>query len=145
MQTKLKKVLVIDGQGGGIGKSIVSALKGINVGATVVCVGTNAYAANSMKSAGADVSVYGEESVIACIKEADIISGPIGIIIPNSLKGEISERIAYAVADSEAVKILVPLNRCNIIVAGVKDRTLAENINEVALSIKEKLEQISLN
>ena len=141
MRNSGKTVLVIDGQGGGIGKSIISALRALNVNATLACAGTNAYAANNMESAGADVSVYGEESVIAAISHADIISGPIGIIIPNSLKGEITPDIAFAVANSEAVKILVPLNRCNIIVAGVHDKTLAENIDEVARSIKSRLAQ----
>lgn len=141
MRNNIKTVLVIDGQGGGIGKSIISALKALNVEATLMCAGTNAYAANNMASAGADASVYGAESVVAAIWRADIISGPIGIIIPNSLKGEITPDIAFAVANSEAVKVLVPLNRCNIIVAGVHDKTLAENIDEVAKNIKSRLVQ----
>lgn len=139
MQDKLATVLVIDGQGGGIGKSIISALKNLDINAKVVCAGTNRYAAERMSGAGADIAVFGDKSIIECIKQADIITGPIGIIIPNSLKGEISAEIANSVAQSDAVKILVPLNKCNIIVAGVHDKTLADNIDEVAKTVKLKL------
>lgn len=140
MKNSRKTVLVVDGQGGGIGKSIISALKGLEVNAALIAAGTNAYAADSMKSAGADVAVYGEASVIESAKRADIIVGPIGIVAAGSLKGEISREIAFAIADSAALKILLPLNRCNIVVAGTKENTLAESIFELARSVKARLE-----
>ena len=135
MENRRKTVLVIDGQGGGIGRSLIAALKERNIDASLICAGTNAFAAGRMQSAGADVSVYGEESVIAAATRADIISGPIGIIIPGALKGEISPEVAFTVAKSGAVKILVPLNKCNIIVAGVHDNTLSQNIDETVSRI----------
>lgn len=128
-------VLVIDGQGGGIGKNLISSLKNSDVRADIAAAGTNAYALKSMLAAGADFGV-GTDAIVECVKRADIIAGPIGIIVPNALKGEISSDIANAVASSRADKVLVPLNKCNIVVAGVKEGALSANIDEAVNNIK---------
>lgn len=133
------RVLILDGQGGGVGKSIISSLLRLGVKAELIGAGTNAYACEGMKKAGADISVCGDDEILAAIKRADIITGPIGVIIPNSLKGEISSEVASAVAASSALKVLVPLNRCNIIVGGVGGNTLAENIEDVAKTVKDRV------
>lgn len=135
-------VLILDGQGGGVGKSIISALLRLGVKAELIGAGTNPYAAEVLRKAGANLSVCGDDKILAAIKRADIITGPIGVLIPNSLKGEISADVANAVAASRAIKVLVPLNRCNIIVAGVKADTLAENIEDVAHRINELLQKL---
>ena len=140
MKNGLPVVLVIDGQGGGIGKGIISALKKLGVNAEIVCAGTNPYAADKMYAMGADRSIFGIDVIAENLKVADIVAGPIGILIPNSLKGEISPRLASAVANAEAVKVLVPLNKCNILVAGVSADTLADNIEEAAKTIKRVIE-----
>lgn len=133
------RVLILDGQGGGVGKSIISALLRLGVKAELIGAGTNAYACEGMKKAGADISLCGEDDIVNAARRADVICGPIGVIIPGALKGEITDKIAYAVAESKAVKVLVPINRCNIIVAGVVGNTLADNIEEVAKTVKERV------
>lgn len=133
------RVLILDGQGGGVGKSIISALLRLGVKAELIGAGTNAYACEGMKKAGADISLCGEDGIVTAARRADVICGPIGVIIPGALKGEITDKIAYAVAESKAVKVLVPINRCNIIVAGAGGNTLADNIEEVAKTVKERV------
>lgn len=132
---ELKKIIVIDGQGGGIGKSIISALSACGEKVFIVACATNEYAMNVMKKAGAHIGVCTDEGIISQLKSADIVAGPIGIVIANALKGEVSPRLAQAVADCPAVKMLVPVNKCNICVVGVGERTLSQNIAEVVNNI----------
>lgn len=128
----LKKVVVLDGQGGGIGKSIISSVSSKCKRAVIVACATNEYAANIMKKAGADICVCGEEKIKKELRSADVVAGPIGIIIANALRGEITPSLAQSVADCSAVKLLIPLNKCNVCVAGIGDKTVSQNINEVA-------------
>ena len=115
------KVLVIDAQGGGLGKQIISLLKKENAGIEVTAVGSNSTATAAMLKAGADRAATGENSVCVCAAKADVIVGPIGIIIADSMLGEITEKMAAAVSRSEAKKILIPYNSCEIFVVGVSD------------------------
>lgn len=128
----LKRIVVIDGQGGGIGKSIISALSLRQERMYIVACATNEYAANVMRKAGAHLCVCGEDKIKKELKTADAVLGPIGIVIANALKGEVSPSLAQSVADCDAVKLLVPLNKCNICVAGVGDKSVSQNINEIA-------------
>lgn len=134
-ENELKRIVVIDGQGGGIGKSIISSLSACDEPMFIIAGATNEYAMNVMKKAGAHIAVCEETSILRELKQADIVAGPIGIVIANALKGEVSPRLAQAVADCNAVKMLVPVNKCNICVVGVGERTLSQNIAEVVNNI----------
>lgn len=120
------KILVIDGQGGGIGKSMISQLKARLPDCRIVAVGTNSIAASVMKKAGADIVATGENAVKVNARTADIITGPVGIIAADALYGEISGEMANAVARSDADKVLVPFNNCGIFIAGIPAGSPAE-------------------
>lgn len=112
------KVLVIDGQGGGIGRQIIESIKKTYPDVDVTAVGTNVLATQAMIKAGANQAATGENAVIVNCRTADVIIGPIGIVIADSLLGEITPRIAVAVAQSSAERILLPMNLCSNYIAG---------------------------
>lgn len=114
-------VLVIDAQGGGIGKQLVSEIKKEIPEIYVTAVGTNSAATAGMLKAGADAAATGENAVIVGCRKANVIMGPIGIVIADSLYGEITPKIALAVGQSSAKRILIPINHCDNIVAGVEE------------------------
>lgn len=116
-------ILVIDGQGGGIGKQLISSLKAARPNDTLTAVGTNSAATSAMLKAGADEAATGENAVIVNCRHADVIVGPVGIAIADSLMGEITPAMASAIGQSRAKRILIPLNRCNTYIAGVSDLT----------------------
>lgn len=133
-------ILVIDAQGGGIGKQLVTSIKQNIQEAYVIAVGTNSAATTAMIKAGADEAATGENSVIVGSRKADIIVGPIGIVIADSLSGEITPGMAVAVAQSNAKRILIPFNHCDNIIAGISDcstGTLVQKaIEEIQKSVK---------
>lgn len=121
MRSHPLQLLVIDGQGGKMGGQLVSALKKALPKAKCTAIGTNAVATQTMKKAGADDAATGENALLVACRKADIIVGPIGIVIADALIGEMSPAMAAAVGQSDAVRILIPVNRCNNLVAGVSD------------------------
>ena len=131
-------IVVIDGMGGGIGTQLVSQLSGqLASGTELVCVGTNAWATQAMLKSGAGRGATGENSVRVMARSADIIAGPVGIVIPNALMGEITPSIAEAVASSSARKILVPVNQGHFEIVGLENRPLVSNIREAVARILE--------
>lgn len=137
-----KKIAVIDGQGGGIGKLIIERLRStFGNEISIMALGTNALAASLMIKAGANEGASGENSILYNSPKVDIIVGSIGIISANSMLGELTPVMAKAISESPAVKVLIPLNRCNIYVAGVKDQPLPhyleDAINMVGNMLKE--------
>lgn len=124
------KLLVIDGQGGGVGKSLVSALKQVMPEQPVMALGTNAQATAAMLKAGADAGATGESAIRYQCATADVIIGVTGLLHANAMMGEISPDIAAAVSGSEAQKVLVPLERCGLLIAGVGRRPLDGLIRE---------------
>lgn len=131
-------VLVIDGMGGGIGAQLVSQLSGqVAAGVEVVCVGANAWATQAMVKAGASRGATGENALKVMARSADIISGPIGIVIPNALMGEITPAMAEAVAASAARKVLVPVNQGHFEIVGMENRPLVANIRDASARIVE--------
>lgn len=126
------KLLVIDGQGGGVGKSLVSALKQRMPDQRIIALGTNVQATSAMLKAGADAGATGESAIRYQCKSADVIVGVTGILHANAMMGEISPGIAAAVSLSEAKKVLVPLERCGLWVAGVGKQPLDGLIREAA-------------
>ena len=122
------KVLVIDGQGGGPGRQLVTAVKARYPEAEVLAVGTNSAATNAMLKAGADQAATGENSVAVACRKADAIMGPVGIVIADSMLGEITPRMAVSIGQSPAKRILIPVNLCDNIVVGVADLTMAKRV-----------------
>ena len=112
------KILIIDGQGGGIGRQLVEALKRAGEN-DVDCVGTNAIATTAMLRAGATRAATGENAAIVACREAEVIAGPVGIVIADALLGEVTPRMAAAVGQSLARKVLIPVNQCGNFVVGV--------------------------
>jgi len=123
------KILVIDAQGGGLGKQIVGRIKEERPDDEIIAVGTNTEATNAMRKAGADISATGENAVIVNSRNADVICGPIGIVIADSLYGEITPEMAKAVAQSNATRLLIPINRCENIIIGVEKPNLSSMVD----------------
>ncbi len=128
----LKKVLVIDGQGGRVGALLVERLKKADVSAEIWAVGANSSATNAMLRAGADRGATGENPVVVACRQADIVMGPIGIIIADSLLGEITPKMSDAVSASRADKVLLPVNKCGVYIAGAGEHSLSELIEMAA-------------
>lgn len=129
-------ILVIDAQGGGVGRQLVSAIKKELPEAAVTAVGANGTATAAMLKAGADNAATGENAVLVGCRKADIIVGPVGIVIADSLLGEITPAMALAVGQSGAKRILIPMNHCDNIVAGVPDLNLGRLIRDAVGQIK---------
>ncbi|WP_461811098.1 DUF3842 family protein [Faecalimonas sp.] len=119
------KVLIIDAQGGGMGKQLVSAIKQEFPIAEITAVGTNSLATTNMLKAGADHAATGENAVVVGCRKVDIIIGPVGIAIADSMYGEITPKMAEAVGQSEARKLLIPMNHCNNIIVGVRNTSMS--------------------
>ena len=131
------KVLVIDGQGGGLGRQLVSALAAACPEAELTAVGTNSLAANAMLKAGASRAATGENAVVVNCRRADVIVGPIGIAIADALLGEITPAMAAAVCQSGARRVLVPINHCENYVVGVPDQPVSQLVAAAAQKVKE--------
>ena len=119
------KVLVIDGQGGGIGKQLTQIIKENFPLIRIHAVGTNVLATQAMLKSGADDGSTGENAVIVGCRTADIIIGPLGIVIADSLMGEITPKMATAVGQSNAIRLLIPTNQCDNRIAGVDNYSLS--------------------
>lgn len=114
-------ILVMDGQGGQLGSQIVKALLLKYPDIRITAVGTNAMATAAMMKAGAAKGATGENPAIVACRKADVIIGPIGIVIADSLLGEVTPAMAVAVGQADAVRILIPMNKCENLVAGVSN------------------------
>ena len=130
------KILVIDGQGGSLGKTIISRIIEEKIDAEIIAIGTNSTATQNMIKGNKAQGATGENPIVVNVEDADIIVGPMGILAANSMLGEITEKMALAISKSKAVKILIPYNKCKIVVAGVKDDTFQNYIEEAIKQIK---------
>lgn len=135
----MKTVLVIDGQGGKMGAALVAQLKAALPRAQLVAVGANSAATAAMLKAGADAAATGENPVVVNSGNADLICGPMGILTANALWGEITPRMAAAISESPAQKLLIPTNRCAVTVVGVEELPLGEYVKLAAEKAKELL------
>ena len=131
-------ILVMDAQGGGIGKMLVSEIKREFPDCIITAVGTNSIATSAMLKAGADFGATGENSVVVASADADVIIGPIGIIMADAMIGEITPLIATSIARSKATKILIPFNNCHTYIAGVDE----QGTRDLMSSAIEKLRQV---
>lgn len=130
------KTVVIDGQGGKLGQMIVEEIRKEKIETEIYVIGTNSIATSSMLRAGADFGATGENPVIVACRDADIITGPIGIISADSLLGEVTPKMAVSVGQSNALKLLLPVSHCNNRVVGVKEQTMTEMVREAVTQIK---------
>ena len=131
-----KKIVVIDGQGGKMGQMTIEQIKTNQINCKIFALGTNSIATANMLKAGADCGATGENPIIVNARDADIIIGPIGIVIADSLLGEVTPAIATAVGQSKAEKILLPINRCNTTVVGIQNLPISDLIAAAVEHIK---------
>ena len=131
-------ILVIDGQGGKIGSMVISLIKKTMPNQEIIAVGTNSIATTAMLKAGADKGASGESPVIVNSKKAHIIVGPLGIAVANAMLGEVTPKMAEAIGNSDAQKILIPTNNCNNYVAGTENLS----INELVFITVDKISKI---
>ena len=124
------KILVVDGQGGGVGRQLATQIKETFPDVQLMAVGTNTIATSAMLKSGADTAATGENAVIVAARKADVIVGPLGIVVADSLGGEISPAMANAVAQSNAKRILLPFKHCENVIVGVSDYTLGHLIQQ---------------
>ena len=132
-------VVVVDGQGGGMGRGLVEAIKKKWPQLHVRAVGTNSLATAAMLRSGADDGATGENAVVFNARQADLLLGPIGILTPNGLLGEVSPAMAEAVGASEAVKILLPSQRCSIRLAVGDPQPLQFYLDQALRLLEEEL------
>ncbi len=130
------KIVVIDGQGGRIGSQLIEKIKPARPDAEIYAIGSNCIATAAMLKAGADHGATGENPVVVNCRDADLIVGPIGIVAANSLLGEITPRMARAVSESPAEKLLLPVNKCGITVVGTEKGQLSDHLRAVIEAIK---------
>lgn len=129
-------VVIIDGQGGQLGAQLVKEITAKFRDITVTAIGTNAVATATMLKAGAKNAATGENPVIVACRKADVILGPIGIVVADSLLGEVTEKMALAVGRADAVRILIPMNRCDNLVAGVPNLNTATLITDAIAKLR---------
>lgn len=132
-------VAVIDGQGGGIGKSFIERLKKKNLNIKVIALGTNSTATANMMRGGADEGATGQNAIVYNSSKVDIIVGVVAIIMANSMMGEMSSEMANAIGESDALKILIPNDRCNIKIAIPDGISLQQSIENAISKLKEYL------
>ena len=123
-------VVVIDGQGGKLGQLFIERVRAAGLSCRLTAVGTNSLATAAMLKAGADAGATGENPVLVACRTADVIVGPIGILSADSLLGEITPAMAVAVGQSQAKKLLLPVNQCNNIVVGTQDLSLSRLMDQ---------------
>ncbi len=129
-------ILVIDGQGGQLGGQIIKSLKENFSEADITAVGTNATATATMLKAGAMHAATGENPVIVACRKANVIIGPIGIVIADAMFGEVTPQMAVAVGQADATRILLPVNKCDNLIAGVSDLSMNTLIEDVVSRVK---------
>lgn len=129
-------ILIIDAQGGGIGKQLIAAIRENIQDAVITAVGTNTTATAAMLKAGADYAATGENAVVVNSRKADVIIGPIGIVIADAMLGEITPRMANAVAQSDARRLLIPVSHCDNVVVGVNSLNIGKLIQAVVAELQ---------
>lgn len=122
-------VAVIDGQGGRLGRMLVEGIIAAGIDCRITAVGTNSIATAAMLKAGAQAGATGENPVLVASRDADVIIGPLGLLVADSLLGEITPAMAQAVGRSQAVKLLLPVNMCNNRVVGAGIHSFAELVS----------------
>jgi hypothetical protein len=135
-----KTVVVVDGMGGGIGAQLVARIrKEIKADIALLALATNAVAAERMVDAGAARGASGENAFRVTLPEADLILGPLGVVLPNAMMGELSPAMAEAVFASKARKILLPLAQSHLVIVGLAERNVGELVDEALVALSRAL------
>ena len=129
-------VLVIDGQGGQLGGQIIKLLKANFAELDIIAVGTNATATATMLKAGAKQAATGENSVIVACRKADVIMGPIGIVVADAMLGEVTPQMATAVGQADAVRLLLPVNKCDNIIVGMPELSVTDILQDMLIKVR---------
>lgn len=138
------KIAVIDGQGGGIGSLIVKMIKDeMGDSVEIIALGTNSTATSAMMKARANKGATGENAIIWNINRVDFIVGPLSIVLPNGMLGELTSKMAEAITSSSAKKILLPLNQEYVEIVGTAKEPLPHLIEKLILKLKEYLKEAS--
>ncbi|MBE6711902.1 MAG: DUF3842 family protein [Ruminococcaceae bacterium] len=132
-------VVIIDGQGGQLGAQLVKEITAKFQNVDVIAIGTNAVATAAMLKSGAKKAATGENPVAVACRKADVIIGPIGIVIADSLLGEITEKMALSVSRADATRILLPMNKCENLVAGFSTVSTAALISDTVSKLERLL------
>lgn len=137
------RILVIDGQGGNIGRQLVKMISEAFPEADLRAVGTNSIATSNMLKGASISAATGENAAIVGCRKADIIVGPVGIVVADSLGGEVTPKMAVAVGQSDALRILVPMSKCGNMIAGVRETSTAALLDDVIKKIGEAAKNLS--
>ena len=132
-------IVVIDGQSGRMGQLFIERARAAGLTCPITAIGTNALATAAMRKAGADQGATGENPVVVACRTADIIVGPIGILVADAMLGEITEKMALAVGRSAARKLLLPVNQCGNLIAGTQSMSLSRVMEEAVAMLKDML------
>ncbi len=140
MEKRKKAIAVIDGQGGGIGSAIIKRLREV-LGETieVIALGTNAMATGAMLKAGANKGASGENAMVQTVKKVDVVVGTMGIILANSMMGELTPKMAEAIASSPAIKCLLPLKISEVEIIGAAKEPLPHLVDQLIKRIQEMI------
>jgi len=134
------RICVIDGQGGGIGSAIIKRLKEeFEEAVEIIALGTNAVATAQMMKARANRGATGENAIARTVAQADVILGPIGIVLAHSMMGEVTPKIAEAVAGSAAWKLLLPLTQEKVVIVGLSPEPLPHLVETV---VSQKIKEL---
>ena len=125
----MAKVVVIDGQGGRLGKMLVEEVRARLPQAELLAIGTNGIASSAMQKAGAAQVATGENPVVRGVMDADVVLGPLGIVVAHAILGEVTPKMAEAVGGCRAKKFLIPMSSCGVVVAGTADLGLAAQVH----------------
>lgn len=132
------KIMVIDGQGGGIGATVIKGLReSVGNDLSILALGTNAIATSRMMKAGANRGATGENAIVRTSQTVDVIIGPLAILMANSMMGEVTPQTASAVSSSDAKKILIPLTQEKVTIVGVSEEPLPHLVDRVVKIIVE--------
>ncbi len=131
------KVVVIDGQSGRIGQLFIERVCKAELPCELIAIGTNAIATAAMLKGGAVSGATGENPVKVACRTADVIVGPIGILVADAMMGEVTADMAMAVAQSQAKRLLLPVNMCNNIIVGTQGCTLSAILSEAVAVLQE--------
>ena len=138
MEKRKKSIAVIDGQGGGIGSAMIKRLReDLAEQVEIIGLGTNAMATGAMLKGGANKGASGENAIVQTVKTVDIIIGTTGIVLANSMMGELTPKMAEAIASSPAMKCLLPLKMPEVEIIGGPKEPLPHLIDQLVKRIKE--------
>ena len=134
-------IVVIDGQSGRMGQLFIEKARTAGIAHPITAIGTNALATAAMLKAGADEGATGENPVVVACRKADIIVGPIGIVVADSLFGEITPKMAMTVGAAEATRIFLPIAKCDNYVAGTSGLSMQTIIEDAIQKVKSVINQ----